>query len=75
MELWGEGAMVKEGGRSADCRVFSCSGQPVSRARSTCQAIDWLHWFQLLEVSAEAGALACTHPHKDEAALTLFLTQ
>lgn len=37
------------------------SGRPVSRARGTRQAIDWLHWSQLLEVSAEATALTHTH--------------
>lgn len=41
------------------------SGQPVSRARSTRQTIDWLHWSQLLEVSAEATTLTHTHPHTD----------
>lgn len=50
------------------------SGQPVSRARSTRQAIDWLHWSQLLEVSAEAFVRTHTHPQTDRTALTLFLT-
>lgn len=40
-----------------ELRRASC--QSVPRARCTRQAVDWLHWAQLQEVSAEATG----HPH------------
>lgn len=57
----------KSGGRKKNMLTpeFSrVSCQPVSRAHCARQAIDWLHWSQLLEVSAEAPARAHTLPHE-----------
>lgn len=57
----------KSGGRKKNMltpKFSRVSCQPVSKARCARQAIDWLHWSQLLEVSAEAPARAHTLPHK-----------
>lgn len=63
---WGE----KKNMLTPEFSRVSC--QPVSRARCAHQAIDWLHWSQLQEVSAEARAH--TTPQTDRTALTFFLT-